>query len=170
MIVFIKRSIHCFLGFIFNVVNFIIPINDNKILSIKIDNKKSAILPTKGTENSAGYDISCCQDTLINSKSYKMLDTGISMKIPNGYFGKIECRSSLACKGFSVLGGVIDSDYRGEIKVILMNNGELDYNFKKGDRIAQIIIHKIMNNAIIEIVDNLDDTKRGDGGFGSTGK
>ena len=92
------------------------------------------------------------------------------MAIPKGYYGRIAPRSGLALRdGIGVLGGVVDSGYRGEIGVILINSGSRDFDFYKGDRVAQLIIEKC-HDIEWEECDNLDDSDRGEGGFGSTGK
>ncbi len=96
--------------------------------------------------------------------------TGVTMEIPDNLYGKIEGRSSLALiDGLDVGGGVIDRDYRGEIKVILFNHGLINYYITKGDRIGQIIFMECYSPTIVK-VDGLDKTERGWCGFGSTGK
>ena len=117
----------------------------------------------------AGYDLISNEDKEIESRNKGLVSTGISMAIPVGYYGWVAPRSGLACKNFIDVGaGVIDSDYRGEVKVLLFNFAETNFQVKKGDRIAQLIIEKIGLPEIQE-VENLDDTARADGGFGSTG-
>jgi len=143
---------------------------ENYTVLIKLDHSKNAHIPTKGTTSSAGLDLYTINDFTVKSKDFVVVPTGVYMCIPDGHFGKIECRSSLAIKGFSILGGVIDRDYTGEINVILLNNSEYDYNFYKEDRIAQIVIHKILNYPVLKIVNNLEITERNQNGFGSTGK
>ena len=92
------------------------------------------------------------------------------MAIPEGTYGRVAPRSGLAAKHHLDVGaGVIDADYRGPVGVVMFNLGQTDYPVKKGDRIAQLILEKILM-AEIEEVDDLDDTERGEGGFGSTGK
>ena len=100
-----------------------------------------------------------------------VIPTGLSFSIPKGYEVQIRPRSGLAAKnGITVLNtpGTIDSDYRGEIKVILINLGDEDFTVNNGDRIAQMVVQKV-KQASFEVVDNLDETERGSGGFGSTG-
>ena len=128
-----------------------------------------AIMPTRGTDGAAGYDLYAIEDAVINCFHFIPVSTGVSMAIPAGHYGRIAPRSGLAVKhGVMVGAGVIDSDYRGEIKVALATlNGV--YEFKKGDRIAQIIIEPVVTPELAQ-VDSLDDSERGDGGFGSTGK
>ncbi|ABU44212.1 hypothetical protein AR158_C667L [Paramecium bursaria Chlorella virus AR158] len=128
-----------------------------------------AIVPTRATEGSAGYDISSIEDVVIPASGRVAVSTGLSIRVPNGTYGRIAPRSGLAYKyGIDVLAGVIDSDFVGEIKVILYNTSELDYIIKKGDRIAQLILEQIMTPDVA-IVLELEDTMRGEGGFGSTG-
>ncbi len=128
-----------------------------------------AILPTRGTDRSAGYDLYALSNCQISPAEGSLVYTGISVAIPQGYYGRIAPRSSLALKGINVGGGVIDEDYRGEIKVILFNHGNNVFQVNQGERIAQLILTKIITPDVEE-VDELDATKRADGGFGSTGK
>lgn len=132
-------------------------------------NHVDSMTPKKGSKYAAGYDLYSIEKLIIPGNRFVKVDTGVSVCIPNGYFGKIECRSSMAVNGLSALGGVIDSDYRGNLIVILMNNTSNPYEIKKHDRIAQIIFHKILANETIEVSEDLDSTERQDKGFGSTG-
>ena len=128
-----------------------------------------AKVPTRATEFSAGLDLSSIEDTIVPANKWIAIPTGISIQIPKDCYARIAPRSGLAFKyGIQVGAGVVDSDYLGEIKVILFNHGSSDFEVKKGDRIAQLIFEKIYNECFIE-VEELDDTVRGDGGFGSTG-
>lgn len=138
------------------------------ILYFKL-NHVDAIIPKKGTKYAAGYDLYSLEKCIIPANRYLKIDTGVSLAIPNGYFGKIECRSSLAKEGLITLGGVIDSDYRGNIIVMLFNNMSSPYIINKHDRIAQIIFHKILQNENVMVSEDLDNTDRQNGGFGSTG-
>lgn len=119
----------------------------------------------------AGMDLLASEDKVIPPLSRAVVSTGISMEIPEGYYGKIAPRSGLALKyGIDVLAGVVDSPYRGEIRVILFNTDkEETFNIRQGDKIAQIIIEKHYNFDFVE-VDELSHTERGAGGFGSTGR
>lgn len=128
-----------------------------------------AKVPTRATEFSAGLDLSSIEDTVVPANKWIAIPTGISIQIPKDCYARVAPRSGLAFKhGIQVGAGVVDSDYTGEIKVILFNHGSSDFEVKKGDRIAQLIFEKIYNEYFIE-VEELDDTVRGDGGFGSTG-
>lgn len=128
-----------------------------------------AKVPTRATEFSAGLDLSSIEDTVVPANKWIAIPTGISIQIPKDCYARIAPRSGLAFKyGIQVGAGIADSDYTGEIKVILFNHGSSDFEVKKGDRIAQLIFEKIYTDSFIE-VEELDDTVRGSGGFGSTG-
>lgn len=128
-------------------------------------------LPTRGSAGAAGYDLCAAISGTIPAGQSLCIPTGVSIAIPDSeVYGRIAPRSGLAVRyGLQVLGGVIDSDYRGEIKVILHNLGNLAYEFAAGDRIAQLIFERccIVN---MNQVTTLAPTQRGAGGFGSTGK
>lgn len=127
-------------------------------------------LPTRGSNEAAGYDLYAAENGGFSHNSRQLIATGIKIKLPEGTYGQIYARSGLAYKkGIQVMAGVIDSDYRGEVKVLLYNSGDEPFEYKKGDRIAQLIIHKIVQEDPI-VVDSLDGSDRGAGGFGSTGR
>lgn len=131
---------------------------------------EDAVIPTRGSEQAAGLDLTSVEDKIIYGGTREIIATGLSCALPISTYLRIAPRSGLAAKhGIDVLAGVVDSDYRGEIKVILQNLDTEPFHVKKGDRIAQGII-EIFVHAEIEDVDDLMDTDRGDGGFGSTGK
>lgn len=139
----------------------------------KINNKTNIQLPTYQTFGSAGMDI--CADIsepiTIKTGEIAVVPTGISIALPEGYECQVRSRSGLAAKnGIFALNapGTIDSDYRGEIKIILANFGKQDYIINCNDRIAQLVIAKYEKITWIE-VSTLDETDRGKGGFGSTG-
>lgn len=135
---------------------------------MKIMLSPGAIAPTRGSYGAAGYDLYANEDVIIGQYEFTQVSTGVSVAIPSGYYGRIAPRSGLAAKyGIVIGGGVIDEDYRGELKV-LMSCLHGIYDVRKGDRIAQLIIEKIATPEL-EIVDSLDDTDRGESGFGSTG-
>lgn len=130
---------------------------------------ENAYIPSRGTPGSVGYDIKALESGVILPGHRMPVSTGIAVSIPDGHYGRIAPRSGLAFKnGIDVLAGVIDPDYRGEIKVILINLGKNNYYFNKGDRIAQLILEKV-STPEVEQVEDLDSTVRGSGGFGSTG-
>jgi dUTP pyrophosphatase len=123
----------------------------------------------RSSNEAAGYDIYSFQDIEIPVNERKMIRTGVSLSITKGYYGQIKSRSGLSAKhNIDAMAGVIDSDYRGEIKVILHNYGNKVFKVQKYDRIAQIVFlkHEI---PYLKIVNELDDTERQEGGFGSTG-
>lgn len=143
----------------------------NTVLNIEIKKlSENAIIPTQGTIYAAGYDLFAAEDAIVVCGSRKLIKTNISMAIPSGYYGRIAPRSGLAYKnGIDVLAGVIDSDYRGDIGVILYNTDKkLDFGVRKGDRIAQIIFETCYP-ATFSQKSILTDTVRQAGGFGSTG-
>jgi dUTP pyrophosphatase len=141
------------------------------VLKIKKLNP-DAIIPAYQSEEAAGFDLHSIDDVVIKKGERKLISTGLAFEIEKGYEVQIRPRSGLAYKyGITVLNspGTIDSDYRGEIKVLLINLGEKDFEIKKGDRIAQAVVAPVVQAKFVE-VEELSDTKRGSGGFGSTGK
>ncbi|MCI7047359.1 dUTP diphosphatase [Helicobacter sp.] len=131
-----------------------------------------AILPKYQTQGSAGFDLCAVQSTTIPAGKWALIPTGLAFSFKEGYEMQVRPRSGLALQyGITLLNtpGTIDSDYRGEIKVIMMNLGNEDFVINKGDRIAQAVLCKV-KQAKIKEVEVLDETKRGEGGFGSTGK
>lgn len=127
-----------------------------------------ATIPTRQTEGSAGLDLYSIENVRIRPMEWSKIRTGISLSVPEGHVGLIKPRSGLAVTyGLDVLAGVIDSDYRGELIVILINFGDLSYNVTTGQRIAQLIVTPIVTESIV--VNWVDDTERGSNGFGSTG-
>lgn len=145
------------------------PTWNGPVLNIKkLD--EDAIVPTKANRSDAGYDLYAFHGTILQKHAHKLIKTGISMAIPEGYVGLIWPRSGMAYKhGIDVFAGVIDSTYRGEIGVVLYNSQYSNYSIEKGDRIAQILFQKV-EDFDLHVVENLDDTSRGAGGFGSSGK
>ena len=136
--------------------------------------RSNAILPVYGSQGAAGADLFACLDDplVINPGKSAFVPTGLSMEIPEGFAGLIYARSGLACKrGLAPANkvGVIDSDYRGEIMVSLHNHSDEEQSIEKSERIAQIVFTPYVS-AKFETVDELTDTVRGEGGFGSTGK
>ena len=142
-----------------------------KILIKKLS--ETAIIPKYETQGASGVDISANinEDLTLATNESILVPTGIAVSIPQGFEIQIRPRSGLAAKkGISVLNtpGTIDADYRGEIKVILINHGNEPFIIRNGDRIAQMVVCPIVQ-AKFEQVDELNDTERGSGGFGSTG-
>ena len=136
---------------------------------MKIMLSPGAIAPTRGSAGAAGYDLYANENTTIGETEFTPVNTGVSVAIPPGCYGRIAPRSGLAAKyGVIIGGGVIDEDYRGELKVLMSCLFGM-YNVSRGERIAQLILEKITTPEL-EIVTSLDDTDRGSDGFGSTGK
>lgn len=133
---------------------------------------EDAVIPTRGSAYSAGYDLYALADTVINPHKTVKVGTGLALELPEGSFGAIFARSGLATKkGLRPANcvGVVDSDYRGEYIVPLYNDGDATHIILKGERIAQLVL---MNHVPMEFeeVDELEETDRGAGGFGSSGK
>lgn len=130
---------------------------------------QNATIPTRGSNESAGYDLYCLDEVIVNYGEIVKVKTGISMEIPKGYWGNIRDRSGLAVKnGIHIVAGVIDSDYRGEIIVAITKLTEGSFMCPKKSRIAQMVITPYISPEI-NVVDDLSDTIRNMGGFGSTG-
>lgn len=130
-----------------------------------------AIIPSYAHPGDAGMDIYSCVDLTIKAGQFVLVPTGISVQLPENTEAQIRPKSGLALKhGITVLNtpGTIDEGYRGEVGVILVNHGSVDFEVKKGSKVAQMVIKPVINATIVETND-LDDSKRGTGGFGSTG-
>ena len=149
----------------------------NYIFIKKLDS--NAKMPTRAHDNDAGWDLYCIEEVTINGGERKTIKTGISLAMPDNWRGLIWPRSGLAVKnGVDVLAGVIDSGYRGEVKVCLFNSTiplplfetaqDVAVSFKAGDKIAQILFEKIDDVLLVE-TDTLSETDRGEKGFGSSG-
>ena len=131
-----------------------------------------AKIPQYATPGSAGMDLHCVEDVFLPAMTRLLVPTGLKMAIPEGYEGQIRPRSGLAWKyGVTVLNtpGTIDSDYRGEVKIILANLSNEDVGFSAGERIAQIVFAKVEQLEVAQTL-VLPTTNRGEGGFGSTGQ
>lgn len=138
----------------------------------------NAFIPTKGSAGAGAYDLYAPHNIIVNAHSRNIVNIGIAIELPQGYVADIRPRSGYSAKGFAsedggrydadVLLGTIDSDYRGDIGVIIRNNGE-EFMIGRKQRIAQLLIHKA-EDVEFKKVDELDETERKDGGFGSTGK
>lgn len=143
-------------------------------ISIKCVAAAGAVVPEYKTSGAAGADICAMlpESVIIRKGSSAVIPTGLSFSIPEGYEIQVRPRSGLAARsGVTVLNspGTIDSDYRGEVKVILVNLGDADFEVRNGDRIAQIVVAPVVLG-VFETADALDVTDRGAGGFGSTGR
>jgi len=133
--------------------------------------RPNAVIPTKANLTDAGFDLYASMEgsTILNPREVKLIPTGIAMALPRNYAGLIWDRSSMGVGGIHRFAGVVDSGYRGEIKVCLYNSNDRPYLVNSGDRIAQILIQKVDNFYLREVA-SLNETDRGDGGFGSSGK
>jgi dUTP pyrophosphatase len=144
------------------------------VLEVSIINRSDNSLPAYATVGSSGMDIKADIKTpeVLAPSQIKAIPTGLFIELPNGYEGQIRPRSGLALKqGITVLNtpGTIDSDYRGEIKVILINLSDQQQEVKPGERIAQLVVQKV-ERIQFNLVDKLEDSERGEGGFGHSGK
>lgn len=133
----------------------------------KLDSR--ATIPTKVNATDAGYDLYALEGAILEKHTHKLIKTGIAFAIPEGYVGLIWPRSGMAYKhGIDVFAGVIDSSYRGDVGVILYNSQYNNYTIKEGDRIAQIVFQRV-HDFDLRLVEDLSNTNRGSGGFGSSG-
>ncbi|MDD5342285.1 MAG: dUTP diphosphatase [Patescibacteria group bacterium] len=141
------------------------------MLSVKIKRLNSeARLPEYAFPGDAGLDLFSCENYTIKPSERRTFPVGIALELPNGYVGLVWDKSGLASKkGIHCLSGVLDSGYRGELMIVLLNTGENPQEIKKGDKIAQLLVQPVEQAKIVE-VEKLSDTERGQGGFGSTGR
>jgi dUTP pyrophosphatase len=129
----------------------------------------NAKVPTRGSPGAAGFDLYAVESAVVVPGAHVLIATGVCFEILLGWYGRVAPRSGLAVKfGINVHAGVIDSDYRGEVSVALINHGDTTWEIKVGDRIAQIVFEKCWDGGLIEI-EELSQTKRGEGAYGSTG-
>jgi len=140
-------------------------------LPVEIELSAEASMPTKATVGSAGFDIKAAETKVIHAGVAKLVKTGIKLVIPSGYEAQVRSRSGMSLKHSVIVlnaPGTIDSDYRGEVGIILMNVGKQDYHVEAGEKIAQLVFSKLEDIEFKESVIT-SDTDRGEGGFGSTG-
>lgn len=129
-----------------------------------------AVPPTRGSTKAAGYDLHSAYDYSVGAMDRAIVKTDIQIAVPRGYYGRVAPRSGLAAKHFIDVGaGVVDEDYRGNVSVVLFNFSKETFEVKKGDRVAQLVCEKICYPDLVE-ERTLDETGRGIGGFGSTGR
>ncbi|KAM4602559.1 deoxyuridine 5'-triphosphate nucleotidohydrolase, mitochondrial [Polymixia lowei] len=129
-----------------------------------------ATTPTRGSAKAAGYDLYSAYDYSIGPMDKAIVKTDIQIAVPSGYYGRVAPRSGLAAKHFIDVGaGVVDEDYRGNVGVVLFNFSKETFEVKKGDRVAQLVCERICYPDLVEL-ETLDETERGAGGFGSTGR
>ncbi len=131
--------------------------------------RRDAKLPQYGHTGDAGLDLFSSIDFVLEKGQVEAIPSGIKVAIPEGFVGLIWDKSGVSLKGVHRLAGVVDSGYRGEVKVVMVNLSDKPYIIEKGMKIAQMLVQPIMMVRVVETED-LDDTSRGEGGFGSTGK
>lgn len=129
----------------------------------------SAKVPLFHHKGDAGLDVFSSVDSVLEAGEIKAISTGIKMAVPEGYVGLVWDKSGVSLKGVHRLAGVIDSGYRGEVRVVLVNLGDKPFIIEKGMKIAQLLIQPVVEIEVDEVKE-LDDTSRGEKGFGSTGK
>jgi dUTP pyrophosphatase len=119
----------------------------------------------------AGYDVYAVETCVLMPMERALIETGLHLEIPMGYVGLVKDRSSIASAGLHTMAGVIDASYRGEVKVLMINLSDAPYTVSTGQKIAQLVVMPIYAQSvdIVETLDDLTETARGDGGFGSTG-
>ena len=145
--------------------------NDVPVAILRLPHGDGLPLPAYATDGAAGMDVCAAEDVELAPGGRHAVATGFALAIPEGYEIQVRPRSGLAFKhGISVPNapGTIDSDYRGELKVLLINHGQETFSIARGDRVAQLVLAPVTRAAFTE-VDDLDETARGAGGFGSTG-
>ena len=148
------------------------PSPEIRIALLRLPHGQALPLPAYATAHAAGLDVVAAEDVTIVPGARAAVATGFAIAIPEGYEVQVRPRSGLALKhGVTCLNtpGTIDADYRGEVKVILANLGEVPFEVRRGERIAQLVPAPVQRAAFLE-VDDLDETARGSGGFGSTGR
>jgi dUTP pyrophosphatase len=131
---------------------------------------ETATIPTRGSDSAAGWDLYASQECVVPARGKAIVPTDIAIAVPVGYYGRVAPRSGMAWKKHTDIGaGVIDADYRGPIGVVMFNHADEDLQIETGDRVAQLVIEQISMAPLTE-VEELDDTERGEGGYGSTGR
>lgn len=142
---------------------------EKTIMEIKVKKlDPEAKLPTYANPSDAGMDLFSIEDITINPGELHKVKTGISIELPDGYVSLIWDKSGIASKSIKTFAGVIDSGYRGEYMIALMNLGKQEYKIEKGDKIAQVLIQKVEHPDVL-VAEELSKTSRGAGGFGSSG-
>jgi len=140
-------------------------------MTIRIRRLSDIPLPSRQTPGAAGFDLCAAEDIMIAAHGYGSVATGLAFELPEGTEAQVRPRSGLAAKhGIGVLNspGTIDSDYRGEVRVVLFNASDQDYLVRRGDRIAQLVFGALADAKLVE-AESLSETRRGPGGFGHTG-
>ena len=157
-----KNKISSSIDYLYNILN------NHTTFKIKLIHENAKI-PKKTEPGSAGYDVFSVENITIKSKCRSLVDIGISTEFSKNYYLRCAPRSGLSIKGIDVGAGVIDSSYRGPIKVLIINNGSEPFEINVGDKIAQLILEKI-SNPEITVSDYLSESHRNEAGFGSSGK
>nr|BBG22483.1 deoxyuridine triphosphatase [Dugesia ryukyuensis] len=130
---------------------------------------ENATVPSRGSVLAAGFDLCSAENCVIPARGKQLVKTDIQISLPEGCYGRVAPRSGLALKHFIDVGaGVIDQDYRGNVGIVMFNFSENEFPISKGDRIAQLICERIYTPELLEC-ESLDETERGEGGYGSTG-
>lgn len=138
-----------------------------KELKIMLD--EGAVMPTRAHEGDAGLDLYSMEDVTVSDRCSATVSTGVHVEIPFGYEGEVRCRSGLNFKHGVTCEGTIDHGYTGDIRLKLYNHSYHPYTIKKGERVAQLVIHKCELPTPV-LVDSFEESDRGEGGFGSTGR
>ena len=136
---------------------------------MKVQVFPGGITPVRKHENDAGLDLALPADLIIGPRSRAFVNTCVAVELPQGTAGIIKSRSGLNKGGVQCEGGVIDEGYRGTIGLILYNHNDYPFKFRRGDRVAQLLVIPVMYTEVIKVSD-LSETERGGGGFGSTGR
>ena len=141
---------------------------DARIITVKLL-KKTGRLPEKSHDSDAGYDLFAPEDVVLRPGELKQVPMGIALQLPAGsWWIELRDKSSRALQGLHILAGIVDQDYRGEVIAVIQNLGHKAVIIKAGEKVCQMILHPVYPALVFE-VDELNETKRGKGGFGSTG-
>jgi dUTP pyrophosphatase len=141
-------------------------------MTVRVKRLSEVALPARGTPGAAGFDLCAAEDTTVPARGFASVGTGLAIEMPDDTEAQVRPRSGLAARhGIGVLNspGTIDSDYRGEVRVVLFNLTGADFRISRGERIAQLVFSKVISVELIEAA-SLSDTSRGPGGFGHTGR
>lgn len=141
-------------------------------ITVKILAEDESLFPVYASQSAAGADLKAAEDGTLLPGEYKMVKTGVRIELPEGYEAQVRPRSGIAAKhGVTMLNspGTIDSDYRGEISVIMINHGKEPFSFKQGERVAQLVVAPVARCSFVR-AGFLSGTERGEGGFGHTGR
>jgi dUTP pyrophosphatase len=129
---------------------------------------RSLNYPLTKNSGDAGYDIRSSIEYTLQARSRSLIPTGLFLSMPQSVYAQIHPRSGLSIRGIDIGAGILDSCFRGELKILLINNSQLDFHISVGDRVAQLILHPLYTGSVVR-VEHLDDSERGSKGFGSSG-